>query len=589
MNASETTIGSQPDNLWFYVLKLIRLRWMIIARGFKHAKPLRKALTLLIGLLILASFVGSYLLTTFLLNLVDSPLVIESGVNLDGFVHAIPALIVSGGFLGILLFSFGVLLQGLYLANDMDFLLLTPIPIRAVFLTKLLEAILPNFILVIVFGLPVLFSLGAYGGYSILYFPLVLVALAFLSLAAAGISGLMVMAVVRILPAKRVAEGLTFLAAILFIVLSQWTNLTGIDFRSLSSEQISMGTQVLSALNTTWSPLAWVGRGLVDVGEGRWLSGIFSLALTSGLSGGIFWVVMAAAERLYLSGWASIRTSTQHKKTRLAVDRRAMNNVSVTIFRQLLPPAVQAIVLKDFKELRRDISNLSQVIKPLVLGIIFAVMLLSRGTEPPVVEGEGPALFMVLFQSVLAYGSTVLSLFVGWMVLINLALISFSMEGKSYWILKTAPVSAGKQLAAKFLIAYLPALILGWLFLTGMALIQKAPPSILLYGFPLIALILAGLDGIILAMGVRAANLDWTDPRHMSDNITVTLGMIAGFLYLVVALLLFFAPLIGLPLLGIMQGSGQVIGLLAGGTFALACMILPLVAVKDRVGRIGEE
>ena len=53
--------------------------------------------------------------------------------------------VLGGAFLGILLTSFGVLLQALYLAGDMDFLLSAPIPMRAVFLTKLLQAILPNF------------------------------------------------------------------------------------------------------------------------------------------------------------------------------------------------------------------------------------------------------------------------------------------------------------------------------------------------------------------------------------------------------------------------------------------------------------
>ncbi len=589
MTTANVSIGPQPNHFWFYVQKLIHLRWVIFTSGFKRARPLRKVLTLLIGLLILAAFVGSYVLTTYLLRLVDSPLVIKSGVDLVTFVNAIPALIVSGEFLGILLFSFGVLLQGLYLASDMDFLLAAPIPIRAVFFTKLLEAILPNFILVMAFGLPVLFSLGAEGGYHILYFPLVLVVLAFLSLAAAGISSLLVMTVVRILPAKHVAEVLTFLAATLFIVLSQLTNLTGINLGKLAPEQISKGIQTLSTLNSAWSPLAWAGRGLVDLGEGRWLSAILFLALTLGLFGAIFWIAMVVAEHLYITGWASIQVSAQHNKTRPAVDRRGMIYASANIFRRLLSPNVMAIMIKDFKELRRDLNNLSQVIKPLILGIIFAIMLLSSGGQPLAGIGESPALITDLFRSALAYGSTVLSLFVGWMVLLNLALISFSMEGKSYWIIKTAPVSAGKQLAAKFLIAYLPALIVGWLFLTGMALMQRVPSSILLYGFLAIALILAGLGGIILAFGVRGANFDWTDPRRMSDGVTTTLGMIVGFLYLVAALLLFFAPPIGLPLLGIMPGTGQVVGLLAGGTITMACMFLPMVAVKDRVNRIGEK
>ena len=48
--------------------------------------------------------------------------------------------------------SFRLFLQALYLAKDMDFLVAAPIPMRSVFLAKLLEAILPTFILVLVFA-----------------------------------------------------------------------------------------------------------------------------------------------------------------------------------------------------------------------------------------------------------------------------------------------------------------------------------------------------------------------------------------------------------------------------------------------------
>jgi len=44
-------------------------------------------------------------------------------------VESIPALIVSSVFLLILVTSFRLLLQALYLANDMDFLLAAPVPI----------------------------------------------------------------------------------------------------------------------------------------------------------------------------------------------------------------------------------------------------------------------------------------------------------------------------------------------------------------------------------------------------------------------------------------------------------------------------
>ena len=141
--------------------------------------------------------------------------------DINPILESVPALIVSGTFIGILLTSFGVLLQALYLAGDMDFLLSAPVPIRAVFLAKLLQAILPNFGLVCLFALPVL----VWAGHLFrVFFPLLSggTAGAFaLALAAAGLASLFVMLVVRIFPARRVAEVLGFLGAISSFICSQ--------------------------------------------------------------------------------------------------------------------------------------------------------------------------------------------------------------------------------------------------------------------------------------------------------------------------------------------------------------------------------
>ena len=137
------------------------------------------------------------------------------------FLESVPVVVVSAAFVLILLASFGVLLQALYLAGDMEFLLSAPIPIRAVFVTKMTQAILPTFGLILLFALPVLYGLGYSEGYNYLYYPLVLIVLASLALAAAGLASLLVMAVVRIFPARRVAEVLGFVVAISTFICSQ--------------------------------------------------------------------------------------------------------------------------------------------------------------------------------------------------------------------------------------------------------------------------------------------------------------------------------------------------------------------------------
>lgn len=588
MTTMKASIGAQSENPMVYVFKLMRLRWVIFTSGFKRAKPIQKALTIGIWLLILAVFIGSYLLSSYLLKQLKSPLILESGTDTIAFIEAIPALIVVAVFILTLMASFRLLLQALYLSKDMDFLVSAPIPMRSVFLAKLLEAVLPNFILVLVFGLPVLISLGADGGFHAVYYPLVFLVLACIALGAAGISSLLVMAVVRIFPAKRVAEILTFLGALLIFGISQSINLMGSKLESLSPEQITSGSGFLTGLNSPWLPLAWGGRSLVEIGQQNWPTGLFFLVITVGLSGMVFWLALSTAERLYYSGWASLQVATQPKKNHRTAERSGINGLRSSILQRLVAADIWAIIVKDIKLLRRDLNNLSQVIGALIMGIVFAVMLLRSGGEPAMGNGETPALIMSLLRSGIAYGSMVIGLFVGWAFISRLALVAFSMEGSSYWILKTAPLSAGKQLTAKFLMAYLPTLVLSWVYLLGIALLQKTSLATILYGLPAIAMILAGLCGINLAFGVRGVNLTWTDPRKMENGVVGVVGLIVSIIYQLVTLVLFFGPPLGFPLLGLSEGTGRWVGLIVGGIAASLSTILPLKSVVGRVSTIGE-
>lgn len=579
--------AAQRPGLWSYVFKLLRLQWVIFFTGFRRARPRRKIGTLLLLVLALAAFTGSLFLTRFLISLMHSPALVAEGVDLTGLLNSIPVLVVSGTFLGILVTSFGLLLQALYLSNDMDFLLSAPIPIRAVFLAKMLQAILPNFLLLLLAGLPVLFGLGAASGYHPLYYPLVLVVLALLALAAAGISSLLVMAIVHIFPARRVAEVLGFVGAIFAILASQWNNLRGHqNSGELTPAQIAAGAEQISRFTPSWSPLAWGGRGLVALGERHWLTGALFLGLILAAAGAVFWIALTTSQRLYYSGWASLQVGTRRKR---AVRAAQPPGSPATGLLSRIPSQVRAILFKDWLEMRRNLANLSHLVTPLIMGIVFSVMMLRGGDAPPAGRGEAPAVFMEALGAFISYGSMAVSLFVGWTLLSRLALMAFSMESRSYWILKSSPVSGQRLLASKFLMAYLPALAVGWLFLLANALLQKAPVSIVLYSLASVALILAGLAGINLTLGVRGVNFNWTDPRRMTSGTMGCLGMIGSMGYMGLTFLLFFGPPIAASLLGIRPVLGQAAGLVVGGAVTLLSMVIPLKKVVSRVDRLGEE
>jgi hypothetical protein len=193
------------------------------------------------------------------------------------------------------------------------------------------------------------------------------------------------------------------------------------------------------------------------------------------------------------------------------------------------------------------------------------------------------------FQLLVAYSSVGMSLFVGWMILTRLAGMAFSQEGKNYWMLKVSPVSAAHLLAAKFLVAYLPPLGLGLVFLTVISIVQKLSVFEFLYSLIAIILCLAGSAGILLAFGALGANFTWSDPRRMNAGGLGCLGQLLTMLYVPISFGLFIVPIGLAGLFDVPIVYGYLAGLLLGSGITAACALVPLWLVQGKVERLNEE
>lgn len=576
-----------PDNpsIWPIIIKLLRLRILIFINGVKRAKLRQKISLGFLGALLIGFLGFIFYISWLMLQGLQSPMLIEVIGDISKIIQMIPTLLLSGAFIGILVTSFGVLLQALYLAGDMDFLLAAPIPIRAVFVTKLLQAILPNFALICVFALPVLFGLGVSQSYSVFYYPLVIILLIGLALAAAGISSLMVMLAARIFPARRMVEVLGFIGGITSLICSQSGQLA--RFEEFSPDQAGQAYQALTRFNLPWSPLTWAGNGLTLIGQGEWATGALWLSFTLLLAIGTFSITLATAERLYYTGWASIQGQKKKKKT-LRTNKASESNFLKQAIEKLVPASLRAIMVKDFLMLQRDLRNLSQLVTPLIFGIIYAFLLLRDEDGLSNGSGEIPEFFQPVLENISVYFTIGIALLVGWMLIGRLGGMGFSQEGKSYWLLKTAPIKTRTLVASKFLVAYLPVILLSGGFLIVLSLLQGLHSSQLLFALPVISLCIAGNVGLSLTFGITGAKLDWEDPRQMQKTGSGCLGALAAMVYLPISLVLFFAPPLVAQFIDLPAWIGQVLGLMIGGAFSLTCAILPLWLVRHSVRRLGE-
>jgi hypothetical protein len=249
---------------------------------------------------------------------------------------------------------------------------------------------------------------------------------------------------------------------------------------------------------------------------------------------------------------------------------------------------VWAIVVKDSATLRRDLRNISGLITPVIMGVVYAVFLIRSGGEPPPGRGEAPRWFMEGFRDVLVFGDIAISLFVGWVLSTRLATMGFSQEGRSWWILKTAPVAPARLLAAKYIVAYLPVAILGWAFLLVLSIARGIGAADVVFGFVAVGLCYAAVTGVNLAFGVLGANFDWQDPRRMVRGTAGCLGSLASVVALGLCLVFFLGPAFGAAMIGLPAWIGRVVGLVLGAAACLACALVPPALVQDRVPRLGE-
>jgi ABC-2 type transport system permease protein len=427
--------------------------------------------------------------------------------------------------------------------------------------------------------------LGISSGFHFLYYPFVLLVLVMIALAASALASLLVMVAARFFAVRRMAEVLGFVVGTFFLVFSQTARF--MTFR-MGQQQVTSLVNLTTRFNQPWSPMAWAGLGLVDLGKGNWLPAAGLLALTLILTGGVFYAALVISERMYFTGWSSLQNNRRRIKVRRPAQSAEATQVKPTGFAAgLIPTPIRAILLKDLLVYRRDLRNLSQLITPLILGVVYAIGLLQPGGRGFEGRGEAPGWFMNAMSGIMLYADVALALFLGWMLVARLAGLGFSHEGKSYWMLKAAPLSTRQLLTAKFLVGYLPALLLCLVYEVVLQVLKGTGLLSAVISLLAVALTLAGLTGIYLAFGTNGAKFEWEHPAQMGRSVGC-LGTLTGMVFLPVCFGLFIVPPLVAGLVNVPVLAGQLVGLALGGAASIAAVIVPLGLVEKKVGMLNE-
>ena len=144
------------------------------------------------------------------------------------------------------------------------------------------------------------------------------------------------------------------------------------------------------------------------------------------------------------------------------------------------------------------------------------------------------------------------------------------MEGRAYWLIKTAPIEGWEVLLGKFLAAAIPFAALSTVLFLGVAIWRGFSWWGTLYGLFGILLLGAGELAVETGMAVPWANLNWDDPRRMQSgwgNLFAfagcnVLGLLAGAALCLPLILRILLP--GFEIVGWLLGPALAVGITAG-------------------------
>lgn len=570
---------------------LLRVRLQVLRNTFWRGKIGSK-----IGLVIAAAFIGLaafglYSAVRFIVGALSDPdfaarlaeLATENpGLPTDirPYLDAVPSALLFIALALLVLSSFSSLLNTLYLSGDLDMLLVAPVPMRAVFVVKFFDALAPLYLLLLILLGPALIGYGQGLGYGLAYIVVAVLVLLLFPLIPAGLGALLVMGVVRVLPARRAREivgVLGGLIGVLFYIVSQFSRELGSNLNSTD------GLNALLASDFPLLPSTWAARTMVAAGAGQAVALLIYGGLFVVVSLAVFAGCLGLAERLYYDGWSNVsgeggRVRRPEANRRQAVERPPLLERAFAF----LPAQSRAVLLKDLRLFFRDLRNLQQVIFPLALAGIWIFRLF---TEPPPERLPGQAPVWIGELSSLA--SIGIAFYICLALSSALAGSGISREGRAFWMLKLAPISPWRLLLGKFALAYLPYPLAGSLFLALLGALGGAGPIDFLGQFALLLIAGAGCAAFALGLGAAFPRLDWENPQQQTTFRAGCLGSIFYPIYL--GLLLILVGGAGALAAGLGLEAAAAFGLrLAGWVLAIA-LTVGVTALAFLIGSKGIE
>lgn len=355
-------------------------------------------------------------------------------------------------FFSILVFSNIITtLSTFFLSEELQLIFSFPLSITEIFLAKFVETIVNSSWMVFLFSLPIFLAYGMVYNASPMFYGVCFLAFVPYLIISAALGVMITMVLVNIFPARRTRD-ILFLLSILFVVflyllfrlLKPETLVDPDNFANLIDYLTTMKTFSSPLLPSFWATET-VLPFLQPLHQG---DSLFYLLMLWSTSLALLVVSNGIASLIYFSGW-----SKSQEAKRLRLSRSSIFNAFITLVTRPFNSVTRVIIEKDLKIFFRDTTQWSQLLLLLSLVVVYLYNF-------KVLPLEKSPISSFYLQNLLSFLNLGLAGFVLSAIAVRFVFPAVSMEGQSFWIIKTSPLSLKKFLWNKFWMALVPLLVL---------------------------------------------------------------------------------------------------------------------------------
>jgi len=415
-----------------------------------------------------------------------------------------------------------------YQSSDLDMVLASPVSPAQFFWGKFIDVIFGSSWMAFVFALPAIVAFGNSYQAGWLYYCVAIATFVPYFVIPSALTAFFITFIAKFVSINRTREVMLCVALLITAILYMLGRLMGPGQTNLQDvNEVLKLLSVLSFPQTKWLPSYWVG---VILGEFLQPSGRMIWPYVTMLFGCATASIACAyivVRYFHLAAFTITRSGGNGVRLKSKQAQRNLRWLTPFIY-----PQYRALLGKEIKTFSRDIAQAIQLM--LLLGLCMIYLYNFRVLHA--VQGLPPNT-KAYWQGFLVFSNVGMGAFVITAVCSRFVFPSVSLEGQSYWILQTAPITSYDVLRAKFWCWLIPVAGISSVIFASGAIAIDAPWQIVVVNAMTSWIICYGVVGLAVGMGALFANFDWENSSQLAASFGSLIFMIASSILICISLL----------------------------------------------------